>query len=356
MNNGLIKYNKIGILGGSFDPIHFGHLEAAEAVRAKHGLDAIMLLPAGKPAFKQDKEMATAEQRYEMCKLAISDGYPSFFVSRAEIDRGGITYTIDTLRKFKQEMPSTELFFIVGTDAAQNFSKWRNADEILKLCTLIEMPRKDSDISSTMVRDAVKNIEPLNGLVPFKVEKYIVMNGLYNTHLQGVAAEAVALGRHFDFNDEKLAKIRKTAFLHDNAKSFCKTATFEEISEICNRGGYFLEDFFIDNKSIAHCYAGAVLAKEEYGIDDIEILDAIASHTFGEPNMTLFQKIIYLVDFFEPNRPQNEAIRTAKKLAYEDIDRAMAYVLKYTIEYNEKKGKAVHPLSVKALEFYQRGE
>jgi len=347
-----IQYDKIGILGGSFDPIHYGHLRAAEAVRAEHRLDKIMLLPAGNPSFKQGSLGATPQQRLDMCNLAAS-AFPNFFVDSTEIYREGVTYTIDTLRHFKEQMPNAQLYFLLGADAMKSFHKWRNSKEILKLCALIEMPRTDEDISSTKIRDAIANVKPISGLVPRAVEDYILLHGLYNAHLQGVAEECVALGKRYGFNESELERIRKAGILHDNAKAFCETATFEEIAKICEDGNYPLDDFFYTNPAIAHCYVGAVWAKKKFHVDDEEILEAIANHTFGKPNMSIFGKIVYLTDFYDPNRPQTKERIEAKKLAYEDIDKAMIYVLKYTMEHNKQAGKAVHPLSLAALRYLE---
>jgi len=349
----IAKLDKIGILGGSFDPIHYGHLRAAEAVRAAHGLERIMLLPAGNPVFKQGQLGATAAQRAAMCH-AVTAEFPRFFVDETEVFGENVTYTIDTLRIFRERMPNTQMLFLLGADAMKSFPKWREAGEILKLCTLIEMPRTSADISSTKIRQAIANIEPLTGLVPPAVDVYIRQHGLYNQHLQGVAAECVALARHYGLDHGDADKAHNAGLWHDNAKAFCRHASFEEIQAICARGGYALDEFFATNKDIAHCYVGAVFAREQFGASQ-DVADAIASHTFGRPSMTMLEKIVYIADFVEHNRPQTGQRQAARKLAYEDIDKAVAFVLQCKIEASEKAGEEVFPLSREALNFYQGG-
>ncbi|MCL2575360.1 MAG: nicotinate-nucleotide adenylyltransferase [Defluviitaleaceae bacterium] len=329
---------KIGILGGTFDPPHFGHIRAAQWACDEYGLDEVIFLPTGNPVFKQGKDVTDAEMRYEMCLLATAD-YPNFSVSRMEIEREGATYTIDTMREFVTLMPDVQLYFIIGADAARSFDKWRDSDEILRLCTLSEVPRVDEDISSSQVREATGTLKSLTGLVAPNVADYIRRYGLYNKHLQGVAKEAVDLAKYYKVDAKKACT---AGILHDCAKQLCMEMSFEEMREICADGGIVLDDFFAENKEIAHCYVGAVIAQEIHGIDDPEILSAIANHTFGSDDMNTMDKIVFLADFFEPNRPQNDVRKIARKLAYEDIDKAMDYVINYTIEKNVKEGRAIY--------------
>jgi nicotinate-nucleotide adenylyltransferase len=188
---------RIGVMGGTFDPIHHGHLVAASEVAHAFGLDEVIFVPTGHP---EDKVGASAgEDRYLMTVIATASN-PRFSVSRVDIDRPGPTYTIDTLRDLHaQRDPADQLFFITGADALARIMSWHNADELFKLahfvgCTrpghrlsvsgipdgkvsLIEIPALT--ISSTACRARVAKGEPIWYLVPDGVVQYIAKRGLY---------------------------------------------------------------------------------------------------------------------------------------------------------------------------------
>lgn len=128
---------RLGIMGGTFDPIHYGHLVTAEQARESLDLDAVLFMPAGSPAFKLDKPVTPAEDRYAMTVLATAAN-PAFLASRFEIDRAGVTYTADTLRALREFYPpQVKLYFITGADAIIDIVTWHNADEIAELQPLL---------------------------------------------------------------------------------------------------------------------------------------------------------------------------------------------------------------------------
>jgi nicotinate-nucleotide adenylyltransferase len=170
-------------MGGTFDPIHIGHLTVAMEAREAFGLDKVLFVPAGNPVFKQNKKITPAEDRYNMCVLACNcrdtiNNASDFSVSRIEIERQGLTYTIDTISELKKENPNAELFFILGQDAFDSFERWRDSEKILELCTLIPVPR-ELPISSTIVREKIAKGECVKGLIPDVVLEYIRTNELY---------------------------------------------------------------------------------------------------------------------------------------------------------------------------------
>ena len=196
---------KLGIFGGTFDPIHMGHLAAAERVREQAALDAVMFMPAGVPVFKLDRDVSKGEDRLAMCELATKDN-PNFDVSDIEVKRTGNTYTYETLRALRAYYPANvELYFIAGADAIITLGKWRNAAELTQLAHFIAMTRpgysedeaKRSvyvngerldvtflevpglDISSSYLRACVKDDRTIRYLVPESVRKYIMEHGLY---------------------------------------------------------------------------------------------------------------------------------------------------------------------------------
>ncbi len=132
---------RLGIMGGTFDPIHIGHLACAEQAREAYGLDAVVFIPAGNPVFKRDRAITPASMRLAMCRAAVESN-PAFDVSAIEVDRGGDTYTVDTLRQLRAHYPdNVELCFITGADAVLSIVKWRESAAIAGLARLIAVTR-----------------------------------------------------------------------------------------------------------------------------------------------------------------------------------------------------------------------
>lgn len=150
---------RIGIMGGTFDPIHNGHLVCAEQVREDFKLHAIIFIPTGQPVFKRGKKISSGQQRLAMCRGAIADN-PFFDVSAIEVTRGGDTYTIDTLRTLRAHYPkNVELFFIAGADAIASVSKWKDSDEMGKLARFVGVDRPGYELSEER-RAAIKASAP----------------------------------------------------------------------------------------------------------------------------------------------------------------------------------------------------
>ena len=190
---------RIGIMGGTFDPIHNGHLVAASEVADRFALDEVVFVPTGRPWQKSDASVSPAEDRYLMTVIATASN-PRFSVSRIEVDRPGATYTIDTLRALHEAHADAELFFITGADALAQILGWHAADELFSLAhfvgvsrpgyervdlsrfpdgavTLLEVPALA--ISSTNCRERVAAGDPVWYLVPDGVVQYISKRGLY---------------------------------------------------------------------------------------------------------------------------------------------------------------------------------
>jgi nicotinate-nucleotide adenylyltransferase len=194
---------KIGIMGGTFDPIHLGHLEAAEASRECAGLDEVLLVPAGSPPHKRDAH-ASAEDRLEMTRLAVA-GRPGLGVWDWEVRRDGPSHTVLTLQAFRRERPTDQPFLILGWDAARDIHSWHEPDRVLGLARLVvvgrpglETPTPEAlraagiesrrvtlclistpDITATRIRRLAAAGRSLAGLLPEAVEAYIQRRGLY---------------------------------------------------------------------------------------------------------------------------------------------------------------------------------
>lgn len=197
---------KIGIMGGTFDPIHTGHLVTAEAVRIEYGLEKVLFIPAANPPHKQNSKVTPAMHRYIMTVMATYSN-THFFVSPIELERPGLSYTIDTLHALiEQYGDKTEFYFITGADAVADLPTWRHIDQLLDLayfiaatrpgaiCSLDDVIKKfgakgqkriqrlatpELEISSTNIRERVRKGRSIKYIVPESVESYISKEGLY---------------------------------------------------------------------------------------------------------------------------------------------------------------------------------
>ena len=202
-----MKSRKIGIMGGTFNPIHNAHLLLAENAREQFGLDRIIFIPSGQPYMKQREIIPSGEFRYQMVKMAIQEN-PYFTCSRLEIDRPGRTYTVDTLRELKKMYPGDELFFIMGADSLCSMEQWYQFENIFELAAILVAVRDETsetklndiishmktnyladirmilteriDISSTVIREKIKNGKSVRYLLPKECTEYICLKNLYS--------------------------------------------------------------------------------------------------------------------------------------------------------------------------------
>jgi len=196
----------IGVLGGTFDPIHMGHLIIAEEIRGQMGLAEVLFVPAGEPWLKVNNSISPAEHRVQMVRLAIADE-PSFKLSTIEIERTGPSYTVDTIAQFKSQIGAGDkLFFILGWDNLMQLPQWREPSRLVQMCSLVAVPRvgypspdlntlegaipglsqsvillntPQIEISSSEIRSRVARGLSIHHLVPEPVEKYIREHNLY---------------------------------------------------------------------------------------------------------------------------------------------------------------------------------
>lgn len=395
----LKDYKKIAVMGGTFDPIHYGHLVAAETVRHRLGIEKVLFVPTGRPPHKNNRNVEHDEHRYLMTVLATANN-PYFNVSRIEIDRPGMTYTIDTIQSLKKICSDeTEIFFITGADAINEIMTWKRVGELLRICNFVAVTRPGYDkdsllrnmtgvendyrinltfievpalaISSTDIRNRVIAEIPIKYLLPDEVEQYIIKFGLYKTafenkpfftfinqklhtvltperfaHTQGVAYEAVNLAKVWGVSAEK-AYI--AGLLHDCAKDFDDKETLS----LCYDYGVELDEIIKRQLYLAHSFLGAAVAEKEYLVTDSEILNAIKYHTTGRAEMSFLEKIIYIADMIEPNRPFYSGIDDIRKAAYSDIDKAVYLALKQTVDFNNGRNRIIHPLSILAMNYYE---
>lgn len=197
---------RIGIMGGTFDPVHNGHIAIAESAARQLGLRRVLFIPTGNPHFKLEQQVTSADDRVQMLRLAIEPD-PVFELDMREVERAGVTYTADTLEELKEQYPGAELFFFLGTDSAETLPKWRRAETVARLCKPVVLHRpgesaqavKDAlaaapidfnvtylnvpqvDVSSTEIRQRVRDGLDIDGMVPRAVAQYIHEKDLYSS-------------------------------------------------------------------------------------------------------------------------------------------------------------------------------
>jgi len=391
---------KIGIYGGSFNPIHLGHTSAAKQVAERLNLDRIYLIPAGIPPHKQlDIDTPSAVKRLEMVKMAAESlEYPAETLD-IEIKRKGKSYTLDTLRELKKQLPKDHLYLLMGTDMFLCFQDWKHAEKIAKLCTLCVFSRDSQDvadkleaqkkrlkrtidakvkivpfseiidISSTQLRESLRKNESMakQYLLP-EVYGYILREGLYGTHVDlknlsledlrcislthlkrsrfshvlGTEETAAALARRWGADEESA---RRAALLHDCTKRLDR----EQHLALCRQYNIPIDEHERREANLLHALTGAVIAREVYGVSQ-EVESAIRWHTTGKADMTLLEKIIYLADYMEPTRDFCD-LSELRMLAYQDLDQALLLGLTMAVELLNRKKMPVHSNSVYARDY-----
>lgn len=373
---------RIGLLGGTFNPIHRAHVQMAEIARDEAALDLVLLMVAADPPHKAVDEDVPAGERFRLTQLAIA-GKERLLASDQEIVRGGKSYTLLTLQELTRQYPDAEISIIIGSDTLSDLVNWYHPEEVLKIAGVLCVPRVGIDqndaataqmlrerygarvrllsakaevIASTEIRKRLTAGLPVDGLMPERVEQAVYECGAYfpkdvralqeqcrealnpkrYSHVCGTMRSAATLAVLWK---QDAAKARIAALLHDCAK--CLPPLTQEILSGDESG----------IAPVYHAFAGAVLAKMEYGITDETILRAIRLHTTGDWGMTDFDALIYAADLVEPTRdfPGVEEYRSRISA---DIDAFMRYALVRVAQLVERKGKRAHPASARAIAWY----
>lgn len=358
------------IFGGGFDPIHNGHLNMA--INASNALNAeVFFVPARISVWKENSG-ATVEDKINMINLAIKEAgkEDTFFSSdyEAKSDKD-INYSIDTVKHFKELYPNDNLYLLIGTDQVNNFDKWKNADEIAKICKIIFFNRpgyvlnesliKRFDmkmIEGNMIEESSTSIKELKSLkVPFSVANYIIDKELYfmpkirsymgekrYRHSISVAklSAEIAIANKID----EWWRCLRAGLLHDIGKDL----PIKEQEELMKRE---YPQFLDMPKVIYHQFIGAHIAKRDFKLNNQEELDAICYHTTGKREMSKLAKAIYAADKIEPTRgfDSKELINDMKV----NIDNGFLEVLKANREYFIEKNIAYdNELTKECMEYY----
>lgn len=365
---------KIAIYGGTFDPPHLGHELFIKAFIEKYLPDKMIVIPTKIPPHKACETTGAAD-RLAMARLAFK-GIAE--VSDCEIRRKGKSYTVDTLELFKRKYPDADIFFIIGSDMLLTFDEWRCPRRILELATVVAAPRrKSAELVEEMRKKAKSITEALGGkieIIPLSpkeissteiregaesavspaVLEYIEKKGLYNEsaeikkvkevlskrlsykryyHSLGVMNTAAELAARYG---EDVERARLAGILHDCTKEY-PAATHYEIIE---RYKVDVPKDELGVEKLLHSKTGAVMAKEEFGVTDKEILSAISCHTAGKENMTTFEKILFLADFIDPSRDYR-GVEAIRKKAFRDLDEAIVDCTSFTVKDLAKRKKTI---------------
>ena len=384
---------RIGIYGGTFNPPHVGHIQAAKAAVTALGLSRLILIPDRIAPHKQiPAGSPTPEQRMEMLRIAAGE-CAQFEVSDIELRREDVSYTYVTVQQLKAQYPDAELILLMGTDMFLSFHTWKHPEIILENATLgvfyrgekgekaaiearkaemeaagarIELVENDVvNISSTQMRRLLA-FRCAGELLPQGVLDYIREHHLYNTrapwknlpmeqleevvisllkpnrvkHVLGCRDTAVELAKHWgaDVTDAARAGI-----LHDITKAIDGPLQLT----LCDAYGKILSDFSKKYPKTLHALTGSMVAERIFGENEA-VVSAIEHHTTGKADMNLLEMIIYVADYMEPNR-DFPGVEKLRELAYSDIQAALKLGLEMTLEHLNRQGNEVSPASRDAL-------
>lgn len=383
---------KIAIYGGTFNPPHRGHVESLQAVYEQAKPDRVLVIPASIPPHK---ELAAgspdAEERLELTRLAFKE-LPYAEVTDMELTRTGKSYTSDTVAELLRKYPDAELMLAMGTDMFLSFETWHEYRYLIDNVTMLVFARREGEdekifkygeyleskygakinyimhdplpISSSEIRRLLPR-RLGRELLPGVVFARIVKNGDYAAkpdfpwlreqsyaylspkripHVQGCEWEAVRLAKRWGESEEDAAE---AGILHDITK---KLVLSEQLI-LSEKYGIINDTYETANVKLLHAKTGAALARDLFNISD-RVYSAIRWHTTGKPDMTLLEKIIYMADYIEPNR-DFPGVDKLRKLAYEDLDAAMALGLKMSLEDIRSYEAEPYEVTVSAYEWYK---
>ena len=398
---------KIGIYGGTFDPPHLGHMEAARVAMETLSLDRLLIIPDREPPHKDlTVESASPQQRLAMAALMADGLGPRAEASDLEIRREGKSFTADTVEELHQAFPEDELWLLMGTDMFLTVQNWYQPERIFQYAGVAAFARHEEDTEELFAQQSkfleetyharttviplpqVKeiasrdlrrmlasewtggNVDPAQYLWT-PVYGYILREGLFGTkadlkqlsdkhllaisyamvkakrlpHIQGTEETAAALAAFWGVSPEKA---RRAAILHDCTKYW----TLEQHLETCAKYGVELDELECVSVKLLHSKSAAALARHVFAEPEEECR-AISAHTTGKPGMTTFDKILYLADYMEPTR-DFDGVEELRRLVWEDLDRAMILGLEMSIEDLKEKGATVHPNTWGTLEELRR--
>ncbi|MCR4611703.1 MAG: nicotinate-nucleotide adenylyltransferase [Lachnospiraceae bacterium] len=400
IDNCIKNDKKIGILGGTFNPIHEGHLKIAKAALNECELDEIWFIPNGCPPHKLINNDITAISRYNIVKAAISNE-PNFYIKDLELSSIDYNYTHETLKKLCETYPSYSFYFLIGEDSLKSFDTWKKPEIICKYATILVAVRSNNrknteklvvkyskrfegsfilldcdfiDVSSTELRKQLsENRNRENSGINKETASYINEHCIYEKidmskytpycdikedlktilkpsrydHTLGVMHTAINLGMRYDVPIEMC---RYGGLLHDAAKSYSK----EELIEFCEKHKLDISESEYKAPHLLHGKVGAYIAKNKYNVTDERILNAIINHTTGRPNMSLLEQIIFVADYIEPRRHKANRLNEIRAMSYYNLDIATAMILKDTIGYLKDINAFIDEKTINTYDYFNK--
>lgn len=389
---------RIGIYGGSFNPVHNGHIHLALTAAEEFGLDRIYLVPSKKSPHRSSDEYASDKDRIEMLRLACRVS-GKLEVSSYELENDRVSYSVYTVRHFRELFPDAELFLLVGSDMLLSFDKWFCYEEILTQVELCVVSRNEGDldelhryaeklgksdrihiscvapieVSSTEIRKKIAKNKNFSCYLDKNVVQYITMRGLYSfrgenklhydpdekkkylkehlsakryNHSLNVAAECRKLALKYNEDPDKAYF---AGLLHD----VCKELPDKAQKAMVEQCGFTVCREELETRSLWHAIAGASFIKTEFGVEDIDILNAVRFHTVGRAGMSRLEELVYLGDLISADRDYKDVDRM-RKLSYNDLNEAMLEAFAYSIKSVVKKGGLVPICTAEGYNFYTR--
>ncbi|SDH44126.1 nicotinate-nucleotide adenylyltransferase [Pseudobutyrivibrio sp. 49] len=390
---------RIGIYGGTFNPIHNTHIEIAKAALEQYNLDKVYLLVAGTPPHKNTAESVADICRLEMVELAIRDE-KDLFIDDREIYRAGKSYSYITMTELKNEHPKDDIFFIMGSDSLLNFKDWVNPEIISQTATILVAPRlgDDFDLLSKVIDEYRKVFEGEFGLIDYEPNEissskiradfyddikvrdclrtevilYIINHNLYSKytysyddilklseemkkalkpgryiHTLGVATTAYALALKWNY---PAYTAMVAGMLHDSAKCISD----EERLNICESNNIPISDIERKYPHLLHGKVGAHFCSTKYNVFDPQIAHAITVHTTGCPDMNLLDEIIFVADYIEPGRDKQPRLDILRSVAYTDLDECVYMILEDSVAYLNNNPDMVDPTTVDTYNYYKQ--
>ena len=375
---------KIGVFGGSFDPVHTEHVRMAASAIECLGLDELFVVPAAAPPHKPYKKMTADDVRLTALEIAFAK-VPKAKISRYELDEKGTSYTYLTIRRFKQLYPKAQLYFLVGTDMLRDFPTWRNPEEILANATLAVCGRAEEDgwqekemaafenrfhqsfvsisyagkkISSTSIRVRLSAGLSADGALDEEVEKYLQEIGVYEIAGAKKALSMLPPKRvAHSLRVAELAAARAPSLKIDERQAIT-ASLFHDCAKYLDENSPLLSGFSIEESvpaPVLHQFTGAYVAKNSFGIEDEEVLDAIRYHTSGRAGMSTLEKLLYLADALEEGRAY-EGVDQLRSLFWDQdgLDKCLVAVLKSTLAHLGKGEEKPYRLTEEAYRYYQQ--
>ena len=399
---------RIGILGGTFDPVHAAHLVCAETVGAALGLDRVVLMPAGVPSFKRDTAAASAEDRLSMADLAVADN-PRLAYSGLEVERAGVTYTADTLRELRRRLPAgCEIVFIMGADSFLTLDRWHEAASLGGLASFavatrpgatvdapalariraaggiepVLVPVPPLDIASRALRARVAAGEPIRYLVPDEVASFIERRGLYEARGEGEKAVDAKQGGGGDAarndepffaarRDELQGRVGPRRFRHslgvsDAAGELAHVYGVDEgearlagllhdwdkglddpgILARADELGLELSDELRSMPRVLHGITAARALGRDFPELSPALLQAIERHTLGAPDMSDLDMVLYIADALEPGREGKRVEKLRRQIGKMGLRELFVEVYAYWVELMMERKSHIYSKTV----------